>query len=148
MRELLSTGAGHRQLQAACEAAGVSPGLLKMSMHLSRDEPLAMRDLARRFAVDASYVTSVVDGLEQAGIAERRPHPSDRRIKTVVLTERGAEVLARVEAVLGQAPAAFEVLDPAEQEQLRDLLSRVLDASRAEIAHADVERALGALPAG
>jgi DNA-binding MarR family transcriptional regulator len=146
MRALLSSGAGHRQLLEACSAAGVSPGLLKMSMHLSRDEPLAMRDLARRFSVDASYVTSVVDGLEQAGIAERRPHPSDRRIKTVVLTEWGAEVLARVEAVLGEAPAAFEVLDPAEQKQLRDLLSRVLDASRDE--DAEPEHALESVPAG
>ena len=139
MRELLSTGEGHRQMHQACAGAGISPGLLKMSMQLSRDEPLAMRELARRFSVDASYVTSVVDGLEQAGIAERRPHPSDRRIKTVVLTERGAEVLARVESVLAQAPAAFDVLSPAEQEQVRDLLARVVDASRAEIAQTEVE---------
>ncbi|MDQ1636065.1 MAG: hypothetical protein QOJ32_2874 [Frankiaceae bacterium] len=140
MRELMSTGEGHRQLHQACAAAGVSPGLLKMAMHLSRDEPLAMRELARRFSVDASYVTSVVDGLEQAGIAERRPHPRDRRIKTVGLTERGSDVLARVEGVLGQAPAAFEVLSPAEQEQLRDLLSRVLEVSRAETAQTDTSQ--------
>jgi DNA-binding MarR family transcriptional regulator len=147
MRELMSTGEGHRQLHAACAAAGISPGLLKMAMHLSHDEPLAMRELARRFSVDASYVTSVVDGLEQAGIAERRPHPSDRRIKTVVLTARGAEVLASVEAVLGQAPSAFEVLSPAEQEQLRDLLVRVVEVTRADIASTDPERSPDVLTA-
>lgn len=137
MRELLTTGVGHQQIVRASNEAGVSPGLLKMSMHLSRDEPLAMRELARRFSVDASYITSVVDGLEQAGIAERRPHPSDRRIKTVVLTERGADVLARVEAVISQPPPAFDVLSPDEQAQLRDLLGRVLTATRAETTQAE-----------
>ncbi|MDQ1672977.1 MAG: hypothetical protein QOC98_1539, partial [Frankiaceae bacterium] len=42
--------------------------------------------------------------------------------------------------VLGQAPAAFEVLSPAEQEQLRDLLSRVLEVSRAETAQTDTSQ--------
>jgi DNA-binding MarR family transcriptional regulator len=141
MRELLTTGVGHQQIHRASSEAGVSPGLLKMSMLLSRDEPLAMRELARRFSVDASYITSVVDGLEQAGIAERRPHPSDRRIKTVVLTERGADVLARVEAVIGRPPPSFDVLSPEEQVQLRDLLGRVLEATRAETAPAEPAQA-------
>src|SRR4051794_25101999 len=122
MRQLLLAGEGHRQLLRACDGSGLTPGLLKMSMHLSTDTPQPMRDLAQRLQCDASYVTAVVDGLEQHGIAERRPHPSDRRVKTVVLTDHGAEVLARVNAVLDEPPAAFEVLNEAEQIQMRDLL--------------------------
>jgi DNA-binding MarR family transcriptional regulator len=130
MRELLLTGEGHRQILQACGEAGLTPGMLKMSMQLSAEEPQAMRELARRFHCDASYVTSVVDGLEQAGIAERRPHPSDRRIKTVVLTERGVEVLAQVNFVLDAPPSAFDVLSSDEQEQLCSLLGRVAEAAR------------------
>lgn len=133
MRQLLLTGEGHKQILEACNDVGLTPGMLKMAMQLSEDEPLAMRELARRFHCDASYVTSIVDGLEQAGVAERRPHPSDRRIKTVVLTGRGAEVLAQVDFVLDAAPAAFDVLDREEQEQLRDLLARLVEASRVPV---------------
>lgn len=129
MRQLLLSGEGHRQILACCNEVGLTPGMLKMAMQLSTDEALPMRELARRFHVDASYVTSIVDGLEQAGVAERRPHASDRRVKTVVLTRRGADVLARVNGELDVPPAAFEVLDPAEQEQLRDLLARLVAAS-------------------
>jgi DNA-binding MarR family transcriptional regulator len=129
MRQLLLSGEGHRQILEACSEVGLTPGMLKMSMQLSIDEPLPMRELARRFHCDASYVTSIVDGLEQAGVAERRPHPSDRRIKTVVLTERGAEVLGRVNTVLDRVPAAFDVLSLEEQVQLRDLLMRVAEAA-------------------
>lgn len=129
MRQLLLTGEGHRQILEACSEVGLTPGMLKMAMQLSVDEALPMRELARRFHCDASYVTSIVDGLEEAGVAERRPHPSDRRIKTVALTERGVEVLTRVNAALDIAPAAFGVLSPEEQVQLRDLLMRVADAA-------------------
>jgi DNA-binding MarR family transcriptional regulator len=129
MRQLLLSGEGHRQILTTCNRVGITPGMLKMAMQLSRDEPLPMRELARRFSCDASYVTSIVDGLEQVEVAERRPHPSDRRVKTVVLTEHGAELLARVNVDLDVPPAAFDVLDRHEQEQLRDLLGRVVAAA-------------------
>jgi DNA-binding MarR family transcriptional regulator len=129
MRGLLTQGEGHRRMLAACSLSGLTPGLMKVCLHLSTGEPRAMRDLAQHFACDASYITSVVDGLEQQGLAERRQHPSDRRIKTVVLTERGAEVVARMNEVLDEPPAAFDALSVAEQEQLRDLLERLVAAS-------------------
>jgi DNA-binding MarR family transcriptional regulator len=143
MRQLLHSGEGHRQLLRACSGANLTPGLLKMSMQLSRDTPQPMRDLAQRLHCDASYVTSMVDGLEQQGIAERRPHPHDRRIKTVVLTEHGANVLGQVNAVLDVPPAAIDVLDPAEQVQLRDLLSRVVAAAQSAEAARASKRSVG-----
>src|SRR3954471_10045758 len=117
MRRMLMSGEGHRRMLTACSSAGLTPGLLKMAMQLSTDRPQPMRDLAFKLHCDASYVTSMVDGLEQHGIAERRPHPSDRRVKTVVLTEHGQDVLRQVNAVLDEPPAAFDALDAAEQRQ-------------------------------
>jgi DNA-binding MarR family transcriptional regulator len=131
MRQLLMQGEGHRQVLQACSDAGLTPGMLKMGLQLSSDRPQAMRELADRFHCDASYVTSLVDGLEQQGMAERRPHPRDRRIKTVVLTQHGIDVLARVNAVLDQPPAAFTVLNEDEKVLLRDLLLRLVTADGA-----------------
>jgi DNA-binding MarR family transcriptional regulator len=148
MRRLLLSGEGHGQLLRACSAAGLTPGLLKMSMQLSTHSPQPMRDLAQRFHCDASYVTSVVDGLEQQGIAERRPHPSDRRVKTVVLTEHGADVLARINAELDVPPAAFDVLSPAEHVQLRDLLLRLADGADASAADLGAAVPAAGSPAG
>src|SRR4051794_41985659 len=89
MRQLLLRGEGHRQILEACSEAGLTPGMLKMSMQLSTDEPLPMRELARRFHCDASYVTSIVDGLEQAGGGERRGAPRARRRKNRGGARRG-----------------------------------------------------------
>ncbi len=125
---LVLEGEGQGRVHAVCRTSGLSPGLLKTLMQLSEDEPQAMRDLAETWGCDASYVTSLVDGLEERGLAERRPHPTDRRVKTVVLTDRGAEARADLLARLWEPPPAFSALDDDEQEQLRDLLVRVAGA--------------------
>ena len=50
-----------------------------------------MSSLAGAWKCDASNVTWLVDRLEEHGLAERRAHPADRRIRTVALTQKGAE---------------------------------------------------------
>jgi DNA-binding MarR family transcriptional regulator len=131
MLRLMFEGEGQRRMPAVCRTAGISPSLVKTLIYLSREEPHAMRDLAEHWGCDASYVTALVDGLEERGLAERRPHPTDRRVKTVVLTPEGAEVKAGVLARLWQPPASFSALSDEEQEQLCTLLRKVADADRA-----------------
>ena len=63
--------------------------------HLTPDEPLPMSALAGALQCDNSNVTGIVDRLEAAGLAERRPAERDRRVKTVVLTPHGEAVRAR-----------------------------------------------------
>src|SRR5579872_1620654 len=110
MQRLLFDGHGHDMMAKACAEAGTPPAAMKALIHLSPDVPTPMRDIASHFGIDASYVTALVDDLENSGLAERRPHPSDRRIKTVVLTPAGAEVQQRVMAVMATPPSCFDVL--------------------------------------
>ena len=53
------------------------------------DEPMSMSALADRLGIDASYVTTIADQLEERGLIERQPHPTDRRIKSLALTAEG-----------------------------------------------------------
>src|SRR5215469_5361802 len=69
------------------------------------DTPVAMKDLGQRMRCDPSFVTMIADALEQRGLAKREPNPADRRIKNLVLTDRGLEVKASLEReVLGDMP--------------------------------------------
>jgi MarR family transcriptional regulator, transcriptional regulator for hemolysin len=52
-------------------------------------------EIAEEAALDKSTVVNEVDRLEQAGLAERRVHPTDRRGRVVVVTDDGADVLGR-----------------------------------------------------
>jgi DNA-binding MarR family transcriptional regulator len=125
---LMFDGEGHGRMPQVCRSIGIPPSMIKTLMHLSPDEPQAMRDLADHWGCDASYVTALIDDLEERGFAERRPHPTDRRIRTVVLTAAGAEVKGRVTEKLWEPPPAFSALTAAEQRELRDLLRKVANA--------------------
>jgi DNA-binding MarR family transcriptional regulator len=118
---------GQARLHEACDLTGLSPGVLKTLLQLTAEQPVAMRDLADRFHCDPSYVTSLVDGLEGAGLAERRTHPTDRRVKMVALSPSGVEVLARVRKVLGEPPESFSALTVEELRRLRSLVGKLLE---------------------
>ena len=102
---------------------GLNPGAMHALLSLDPDVPQSMSTLAGSWKCDASNVTWLVDRLEEHGLAERRAHPTDRRIRTVALTKKGIRVRAQVEAKLFEAPAFMHNLS------LRDLetLSRILE---------------------
>jgi DNA-binding MarR family transcriptional regulator len=112
----------------ASAAVGISPGLLKTLFHLEPGEGVPMRELVDYWRCDASYVTSLADALETRGLVERRPHPTDRRVKMIVLTPEGVAARQRALGILYQPPPSFGALTPAEQRQLRDLLRKVASA--------------------
>src|SRR5690349_2059076 len=82
MRELMMGGEGFDQIHDACDTLGIPLSVAKSLLHIVPDEPAPMRVLAERWRCDASYITSIVDDLEELGLANRQPHVSDRRIKT------------------------------------------------------------------
>ncbi len=128
VQELLLHGEGQNRLARVCADYDLAPSSVKALLRLSATHPTAMRELAAAFACDASYITAVVDALEQRELAERRPHPTDRRIRTVLLTEEGCAVGAAILDLLSEPPPAMRVLSEAEQRQLADLLERVAAA--------------------
>ncbi|MEV4412770.1 MarR family transcriptional regulator [Catellatospora sp. NPDC049609] len=88
-------------------------------------EPCTLRALSERMHCEASNATFVADRLEEMGLLERRPHPTDRRAKLLHLTPQGAAMRRKVIRQLGvDSPLAR--LDDDEQELLRGLLVRAV----------------------
>ena len=83
-----------------------------------------MRELAAQLHCDNSNVTGLVDGLEAHGLVERRSAEHDRRVRMLVVTERGAQVRARINEVVEEVPPALASLSAADQRALRDILRR------------------------
>lgn len=87
--------------------------------------PMTMSGLADRMGCEPSNATVVVDRLEGQGLLERRPHPSDRRAKQLILTPDGTELRGRLlELLSAESPLAG--LTPEEQGVLQDLLQRAV----------------------
>ncbi len=128
VQEIHLHGEGQNRLPQVCEQHDLAPSSVKALLRLSGTRPTAMRELATAFACDASYITAVVDALEERGLARREPHPTDRRVRTVVLTDEGQRVAASVLDLLSEPPVALGALTAHEQQQLADLLERVAAA--------------------
>ncbi|MCU1460071.1 MAG: transcriptional regulator, MarR family [Acidimicrobiales bacterium] len=117
----------HDRFHNACEAADVSPPQLKALLSMEKGQPQPMRTLAENWRCDASWVTGIVDGLEERGYAERRAHPTDRRVKVVEITALGDKAKAKALERLHEPPASVLALTAREQATLRDLLRKVRD---------------------
>jgi DNA-binding MarR family transcriptional regulator len=73
-----------------------------------------MRALAAEWRCDASTATWTVDRLEAKGLAERRAHASDRRVKLVALTPHG--IATKIALIAGIYAPPPELLELTEQE--------------------------------
>src|SRR5260370_852380 len=72
-------------------------------VHLEDAQGRSLSELATLLICDKSNITSVVDKLEEAGLAERkRGKAGDRRYTRVVLTERGQDLRWRIKAAREQ----------------------------------------------
>jgi DNA-binding MarR family transcriptional regulator len=89
---------------------------------------MPMSALADALHSDNSNITGIVDRLEAAGLAERRPDERDRRVKAVVLTEKGEWMRVQIEQRVGEPPPRIAALSGADAIALRDILARALDA--------------------
>ena len=107
---------------------GISQAALRALLAIDPDEPRPMRQLALAMNCDASYVTAMVDDLERAGYAERRPAPGDRRVKTVALTPQGRIALQTVRYELLAPPDQLARLPAPERDSLARLLRRALES--------------------
>jgi len=114
-----------RMVRVAAEF-GLTPPQLFALKTLDPDEPVPMRALATALHCDSSNVTGLVDGLAAQGLVERREAEHDRRVRMLVVTERGKEVRDRLIEVMSEVPAALAALSEDDQRALRDVLARAL----------------------
>jgi DNA-binding MarR family transcriptional regulator len=106
---------------------GLAPMQSMALMHLRPGEPVTMSAMAHALMCDNSNVTGIVDRLETAGLVERRPGEHDRRVKTVVITEKGVAVRDTVEQRMSVPPPPLASLSDEDAAALRDILQRALD---------------------
>ena len=90
------------------------------------EEGQSQQALADALRIPRSRMVAIVDELEARKLLERRPHPSDRRVRALYLTGAGRLLLeqALAEAVAYEQQVG-SALSPHEREQLLALLDRV-----------------------
>jgi DNA-binding MarR family transcriptional regulator len=131
LAELVTRASWRLRRGAAKELAplGVTFGQARVMRVLAgAPEPMRMADLAARLEIVPRSATTMIDGLEAAGLVARAPDPQDRRCLLVTPTTAGRAVLERMDrARRATADELFAPLSSAERGQLAHLLRTVSD---------------------
>ena len=86
------------ELTAALEVLGISPRAHAVLAAAATGEH-SQTQLARMVGLDKTTMVVTLDELEAAGLAERRPSPSDRRARVIAVTATGAAKLREAEEI-------------------------------------------------
>lgn len=108
----------------------VCMALLHLLLHPRDSEPAAM---AAAIYFPRQTVTFILDFLERRRLAVRRPHPKDRRRKTVQLTARGrATAEGMFRDLLAFEAGALRTIEDVDADRLKTFLARYADALAAQ----------------
>jgi DNA-binding MarR family transcriptional regulator len=93
---------------------------------LAKRPGMTQHELAELSHVDRTSMVALLDELEARGLAERRPHPGDRRKRCIYLTPEGTAMLERLQAEARRSgEAIFARLSADERAELHRLLRKM-----------------------
>jgi DNA-binding MarR family transcriptional regulator len=122
--------ASHTGVAAALGSLGLTPALFALLNVIGAREGAIQQELGSVMGIDPSTMVSLIDQLEGAGLAKRRPSPRDRRAREVTITPKGQRVLDRGrKAAASVEDELLRGLSGAERDQLLALLRRALDSA-------------------
>jgi len=111
---------------AAFSRHGVHQGQQFILRQLWTEDGQTPGEIARRLGLATPTVTRAATRMEAAGLLRREPHPDDRRLVRLVLTERGRSledvIAAETDKLTERALATF---GPAEREAVISALAAI-----------------------
>jgi MarR family transcriptional regulator for hemolysin len=120
------------ELTAAFEDLGISPRAHAVLAAAATGEH-TQTELAKTVGLDKTTMVVTLDELEAAGLAERRPLPTDRRARVIAVTKAGRRKLAKAEAIGDEIrDDVLSVLPPAERKAFVGALTKLVSERLAE----------------
>ncbi|MBD3147482.1 MarR family winged helix-turn-helix transcriptional regulator [Microbispora bryophytorum] len=109
------------------EALGVTVKQQAVLALLADEGPMTQQHLGQRLGIDRTTVVTVVDGLEQARLVERRRSPADRRAYLLTLTPDGVRAGEQGRGLVSGAEGELlGALGEDERRTLAELLGRAV----------------------
>jgi DNA-binding MarR family transcriptional regulator len=122
--------ASHTRIADALESIGLTPALFGLLNVLGTREGAIQQELGSAMGIDPSTMVSLIDELEARGLAKRRPRPTDRRAREVVITPKGRRLLERGRRLARQVDdEVLQGLSASERRRLLTLLRRALSSA-------------------
>lgn len=122
--------ASHTRTAAAFGTIGLTPALFALLNVVGARDGVIQQQLSADMGIDPSAMVKLINELEEAGLAERRRRPGDRRAWEVAITPKGRRTLERARSLA--AAVEDEVLgglSAGDRRQLIALLRQALVAA-------------------
>lgn len=96
--------------------------------------PMTQQSMGQRLGIDRTTVVTVVDGLDESGLVERRRSPADRRAYLLTPTRAGRQSQKRGQrAVRAAEKQLLGALTEPERRTLVDLMARALSGTEVSV---------------
>lgn len=118
----------YRRFEATLADYGSAPRYLGLLAIIGTQPGQPQSRLAEAVSLKRSSLVAIIDKLAEEGLVERRHSPSDRRVNSVWLTDRGQAMLHDLSARADQEEATLAAgLSADERAELVRLLGRVVE---------------------
>ena len=125
--------ATHTRTAELLGPVGLTPALFALLNVIGARQGAIQQELGSALGIDRSTMVSLIDQLENAGLARRRPSPLDRRAREIAITPKGRRLLQRARGLISQVEdEVLAGLTAEERGALLALLRRALDAAPAQ----------------
>lgn len=122
--------ASHVRAADVLETVGLTPALFALLNVIGVREGAIQQELGSAMGIDRSTMVSLIDQLESAGLAKRRPSATDRRAREIAITPKGRRLLRRARGMISEAEdEVLAGLTANERVALLGLLRRALDSA-------------------
>jgi DNA-binding MarR family transcriptional regulator len=119
--------ATHARTAEALDSIDLTPALFALLNVLGARDGAIQQQLSSDMTIDPSAMVKLINELEDAGLAERRRRPGDRRAWEVVITPDGRRTLERARQLVTQVEdEILGGLTAADRRQLLTLLRQAL----------------------
>jgi MarR family transcriptional regulator for hemolysin len=122
--------ASHTRAADLLGSVGLTPALFGLLNVIGAREGAIQQELGAAMGIDRSTMVLLIDQLESAGLAKRRPSATDRRAREVAITPKGRRLLHRARRMISEVEdEVLAGLTAAERRELLTLLRRALDSA-------------------
>jgi MarR family transcriptional regulator, lower aerobic nicotinate degradation pathway regulator len=127
-----------QEYEQALATIGIQARHLGILTLLEAEGPLVQARIGERLSLVKHMIVALLNDLEAWGLAERRPHPTDKRAFLIHITPDGLQRLQQAEEVSRDfAHTFFAELTPEEQQLFHTFLTRL---ARSKMEHMTTER--------
>jgi DNA-binding MarR family transcriptional regulator len=117
----------HTRTAEALGSIGLTPALFALLNVLGARDGTIQQQLSSDMGIDPSAMVKLINELEDAGLAERRRRPGDRRAWEVAISPKGSRTLERARRLATQVEdEVLSGLTAGDRRQLLTLLRRAL----------------------